>query len=516
MFLVFAFSACGGEPSTSPQGGLDAATGLGGGPNTGGSIATGGNSMAGGASGSAGTSASGGNSGAGGVDISGGRPGEGGTHASGGAISAGGGLATGGVYATGGLSSTGTVRASGGSVSGIGGAGGVGATGGTGGGRDASMPTDAGSTDARQSSGGSTGRPDSAGTGGTTSPPSSGPPETKPLGFGQATTGGGSAAVVEASSLSALQAAIDAYGGSGGLNLRYTGKFDFSTISDPCTQWTRPAEILEIKRKSDITLMGADGSSAHFGIHIASSASNVIVRNMTIALLSGGDASDALTLEGMSGGVPSNIWIDHNTLYSSLVDCAGAGDTSFDGLIDIKKGADNVTVSYNYLHDHQKVSLNGFSDSDTEVRHVTFHHNLFENVGSRTPLQRGGYSHILNNVISGVTTSGINVRMDGYALIEGNFFENVKNPVTSRDSSAIGYWELRGNNITGPPDFSTFGIIWAASSSTPTVDATEWKTTAAFPVPLGYAYAVDAPQCVHDGLSAVAGAGKGLATLKCK
>ena len=350
--------------------------------------------------------------------------------------------------------------------------------------------------------------------GGTTVSP--GAPETKPSGYGQATTGGGSATVTDVDSMAALQAAIDAYAGSGGLNLRYTGTFDFSTIPDPCTQWNLAAQIVEIKRKSDITLVGADGSAVNFGIHIASSASNVIVRNMTFGLLPGGGNADAINIEGMSGGVPTNIWIDHNTFFSANVDCAGAGDSSFDGLIDIKKGADSITVSYNHIHDHQKVSLNGFSDSDTAVRHLTFHHNFIENVRSRTPLQRGGYSHLLNNYMNKIDTSGANIRMGGYALIEGNYFENAQNPVTSRDSSAIGYWELRDNNIASPADFTKFGITWVASSSTPTKDATDWTTTAVFPVALGYTYTVDPPQCLKDGLRAVAGAGTGLATLVCK
>jgi pectate lyase len=363
---------------------------------------------------------------------------------------------------------------------------------------------------------GGSGSGGSTGTGGTTSVAGTGAPETKPLGYGQATTGGGSVAAVDASTMAAVQAAIDGYSGSGGLTIRYTGTFDFSTISDPCTQWNLPGQIVEIKRKNDITLLGADGSAANFGIHIASSSSNIIVRNMTFGLLPGGDAADAISIEGMSGGVPTNIWIDHNELFSSMAVCPGAGDASFDGLIDMKKGADNVTVSYNYLHDHHKASLNGFSDSDTAVRHVTFHHNIFENIGSRTPLQRGGYSHLLNNLFNKVETSGVNVRMDGYSLVEGNYFQNVQNPVTSRDSSAIGYWELRSNNIASPADFTKFGITWVASPSTPTVDATAWTTTAAYPVALGYTYSVDPAQCVKDGLSSVSGAGKGLATLKCK
>ena len=352
-------------------------------------------------------------------------------------------------------------------------------------------------------------------TGGTAASPGAGAPEPKPLGYGQATTGGGSAAVTDVATMAALQAAIDAYAGSGGLSLRYTGKFDFSTIPDPCTQWNLAAQIVEIKKKSDITLMGADGSAANFGVHVASSSSNIIVRNMTFGLLPGGGSADAISLEGMSGGVPANIWIDHNTLFSSMAECAGAGDSSFDGLIDVKKGADNVTVSYNYLHDHHKVSLNGYSDSDTAVRHITFHHNVFENVGSRTPLQRGGYSHILGNYFTGITTSGINVRMGGNSLIESNYFDSAQNPVTSRDSSAIGYWELRNNNIMSPADFAKFGITWEVSSSTPTKDATDWTTTAVYPVAIGYTYSVDPPQCLKDGLRAVAGAGTGLATLRC-
>jgi pectate lyase len=354
-----------------------------------------------------------------------------------------------------------------------------------------------------------------SGTSGSTSTSTSGPPETEPLGYGQATTGGGSATPGEASTMAALQAAIDGYSGTGGLVIKYTGKFDFSTIPDPCTQWQLPAQIVEIKRKSDITILGADGSAVNFGIHIASSASNIIIRNMTFGLLPGGGDADAISIEGMSGGVPNNIWIDHNELFSSMAECSGAGDSSFDGLIDIKKGADNITVSYNYFHDHQKASLNGFSDSDNVVRHVTFHHNIFENIGSRTPLQRCGYSHMLNNYFNQITVSGVNVRMDGYSLVEGNYFENAQNPMTSRDSSSIGYWELRSNNITSPDDFSKYNITWVASSSTPTKDATDWITTAVFPVPLGYTYTADSAQCMKDKLRSVAGAGKGLATLRC-
>jgi pectate lyase len=435
----------------------------------------------------------------------------GGIQATGGSTSMGGTTGMGGTKAPGGTTAAGGTRTAGSTTT----AGGSTATSGAGGSAAGSGgTTTAGASGSGTRAGGSGG----GGAGAAGSSARTGAPETSPLGYGKGTTGGGSAAAVSVADMAAMQAAIDAYSGSGGLVLKYTGKFNFASIPDPCVQHTLAAQTIEIKKKSNITILGADGSAANFGIHIASSSSNIIVRNMTIGLTPGGGDSDMISLEGMSGGIPTDIWIDHNELFSSMLDCAGAGDTAFDGMIDIKKGADSVTISYNYMHDHHKVSMNGYSDDDSPVRHVTFHHNLFENVGSRTPLQRFGYSHMLNNYLYKVLVSGINVRMGGHSLVEANYFETVLNPVTARDSTAIGYWDLRNNNLASKADVSAgnaFGITWDAGSSG-TVNATDWTTTAAFPEALGYTYAADPFQCVHDGLRAVAGAGKGLATLKCK
>jgi pectate lyase len=260
---------------------------------------------------------------------------------------------------------------------------------------------------------------------------------TSAVGYGAATTGGGSKAAVNVSTMAAMQAAIDAYDGTSGLVLNYTGTFNFATIT-VCAQWQKDAQIVQIKKKNNITIIGANGSSANFGIHIAGPSSNVIVRNMTIGLLPGGEDADSISIEGMSSGTPSNIWIDHNR---------------------------------------------------------------FENVKSRLPLQRFGLTHIYNNYFKNVATSGINVRMGGLSLIESNVFETVKNPVTSRDSSAIGFWDLRNNIATG--------ITWDAGSSG-TVNATNFTTTRAFGS-TGYSYTLTPVANVKANVLATAGAGTNLA-----
>ena len=326
----------------------------------------------------------------------------------------------------------------------------------------------------------------------------------QPIGYGAGTTGGGTRAPVNVSTLAAAQAAINAYSGSGGLVLNYTGTFNFASITDPCTQWRLPAQTLQIKDKSDITIRGANGSSANFGIRIVSDSKNIIVQNMTIGMLRGGEAADSISIEGDSSGRPNRIWIDHNTIFSRNIDCPGAGDATFDGAMDNKKGAFNITYSYNYIRDHQKVSLNGHSDSDStnDAMRVTYHHNRFENVKARLPLQRRGRTHIFNNYFNNVSTSGINVRMGGLSLIESNYFENVRNPVTSRDSSAVGFWELR-NNFVGN------GITWDSPGSNG-VNATNWATTRAFGA-TGYSYTVTPAAQVKARVLATAGAGTNLA-----
>ncbi|MEC5385298.1 hypothetical protein VVD49_06160 [Uliginosibacterium sp. H3] len=317
----------------------------------------------------------------------------------------------------------------------------------------------------------------------------------------------------------------------------YTGNED-SLISaaqaNVCGQYGKASRTIDIKRISNLTILGANGSSANFGFNMVSS-SNIIIRNMTLGMMPGGLSSDGITVDSST-----NVWLDHNTLFTRNYMCPNAPgdghDGTFDGLVDIKKTADNVTVSYNYIHDHHKVGLDGYTTSDV-ARNVTYHHNYYDNVGARLPLQRNGLIHVYNNLYSRVgyedmnadpanpgtipnMGSGINVRQAGKALIVNNWFENAVNPVTCRyDASNCGTWALRGNNITSAADFSKYNITWS-DGGTGSIDATTWASTATIADP-SYMSTATAPvtaQCVKDQLKNYAGAGKGsleLSASKC-
>lgn len=196
----------------------------------------------------------------------------------------------------------------------------------------------------------------------------------------------------------------------------------------------------DIKDMNNVSIIGVGNSALFDGIGLkVFRANNVIIRNLKLRYVNTGD-KDAITLEGPA----SNIWIDHNEIYNSL----DVDKDFYDELVSGKKDVDKVTISYNYLHDSWKTSLWGNSDSDNYNRRITFHHNHWQRVNSRLPLFRFGQGHIYNNYYTEVQDTGINSRMGAVIRIENNVFENTTNPIVSFYSSALGYWDTRGNQFS--------------------------------------------------------------------
>ena len=212
------------------------------------------------------------------------------------------------------------------------------------------------------------------------------------------------------------------------------------------------ADVIEIKKQSNVSIIGV-GSNAIFdqiGIHIRD-ASNIVIQNVHIRNVkkSGTPTSNGGDAIGIETRV-DKVWIDHNTLEAS-----GGEKDGYDSLLDMKAGVTNVTVSYNLFRDSSRGGLIGSSDSDNKNANITFHHNWYKNIEQRTPLIRHANVHTYNNLWSHIDMKkmihGINVRMNGKALVEGNYFHNTNNPLLASDDSSVpGCWKTNNDNVMAP------------------------------------------------------------------
>ncbi|MDT0347148.1 pectate lyase family protein [Streptomyces litchfieldiae] len=176
------------------------------------------------------------------------------------------------------------------------------------------------------------------------------------------------------------------------------------------------AERVVLPVGSNTTVIGVGNDARLLGGSLdVTGADNVIIRNITFE-----DAYDCFPQwdgrnEGewnseydnvvIDGSV--NVWVDHNTFTdgrrpdSEQPSYFGALYQQHDGLLDIVRGADLTTVTWNVFTDHAKSILIGNSDgaAGTDLGHLrtTFHHNLFQNVGERVPRVRFGQVDVYNN-----------------------------------------------------------------------------------------------------------------------
>lgn len=103
----------------------------------------------------------------------------------------------------------------------------------------------------------------------------------------------------------------------------------------------------------------------------------------------------------------THVWINHNTFTDGRRPDSeqplyyGQLYQQHDGEVDIVRGADLVTVSWNAFTDHDKTLMIGNSDSaaatDRGKLRVTLHHNLFRNIVERAPRVRFGQVDAYNN-----------------------------------------------------------------------------------------------------------------------
>ncbi|KAA9339176.1 pectate lyase [Hymenobacter busanensis] len=217
------------------------------------------------------------------------------------------------------------------------------------------------------------------------------------------------------------------------------------------------SEGASIRVKSNKTLLGvgATGFLEGVGLNLVD-AQNVIVQNLKFTMSTvtktyinsekraqvATNDGDCVTIQGNS----QNIWVDHCEFFN-LDPATQPNQDLYDGLVDAKDNSANITISWSYFHDHHKCHLVGSSDKEAQNhdRRITFHHNYYRNIKERVPSFRFGTGHVFNNYYQHVRGSGVNARMGACLRVEQNYFEDVRDPVVTKNSPASGFWDVLDN-----------------------------------------------------------------------
>nr|GAT56892.1 predicted protein [Mycena chlorophos] len=253
-------------------------------------------------------------------------------------------------------------------------------------------------------------------------------------------------------------------------------------------------EVVDVGNYTTVVGIGSNSGLTGSGFRVKKS-KNVILRNLQLSLSPA--PTDLIELQ-----TSTNIWVDvsasrprqaicsnslkHNTFTSDLTH----DKDYYDGQLDMNHGTDFVTVSWNIFQQHYKCSLVGGSDNtgDEDSGHlrVTYHHNHFYEINSRTPSLRFGTGHIYNSHFENVLTSGMDSRDGAQMLIESNQFTNVYDPI---ETVLNGGYAIQQNNI-----FTNSTIIGAVAAGNLTS--------------LPYSYVLDPVANIPAIVLAGAGAGK--------
>jgi pectate lyase len=272
-------------------------------------------------------------------------------------------------------------------------------------------------------------------------------------------------------------------GGAGGRTITVTDTDSFlAAIDNTETLVIRVAGTITISSKRGVrpnkTIIGV-GTTGHIdggGLDFYRSY-NVIVRNI---LFTNAD-DDAVNI----GQESHHIWIDHNTFRGAV-----------DGSVDIVRGSDYVTVSWNHFDHSDKSMLIGHSDgaASTDVGHlkVSVHHNYFDHSRQRHPRVRFGEPvHVYNNYFFGNDLYAVASVMNAGVVVEGNYFRDVPYPIYSTS----GYAD------SGPGRAVERNNIYV-NSGTPETNGVVVEPRTYYP------YSVDSPASVPASVSAGAGYGK--------
>ncbi|WP_443053975.1 pectate lyase family protein [Streptomyces sp. IBSBF 2435] len=286
------------------------------------------------------------------------------------------------------------------------------------------------------------------------------------------------------------------------------------------------AARVELKVGSHTTIVGVGRHPRLLGLDLQVSGSdNVIVRNLAFE-----DAFDCFPQWDPTDGDTGNwnseydnlvvtgsthVWVDHNTFTDGRRPDAGQPlyfgriYQQHDGELDVVRGADYVTASWNAFTDHDKTLLFGNSDgaaaTDAGKLRITLHHNLFQDIGERAPRVRFGQVDAYNNHYDVTDAAGyvysLGVGVQSHLVAQDNAFTLPAGVTADR---TIAYWKGTAmtedhNHVNGRPA-DLLGAFNAANPATPIARGAGWTPT--------LRTRVDDPRSVPHIVDAGAGAGR--------
>jgi pectate lyase len=202
---------------------------------------------------------------------------------------------------------------------------------------------------------------------------------------------------------------------------------DYSELASYASQ-TTPYTILVSGTMSYTTMMPVAsnktivgiGSTARlegFGLDM-NGVSNVVIRNLTIF-----DSG----IDGIAMRNTDHVWIDH----CHLTACT-------DGLLDITKASDYVTVSWVRFSNHDKTSLvcSGTSEpNDVGKLNTTYHHCWWDGTVQRNPRVGYGKVHVFNSYYHANSSYCIGIHSGARVLAERNYFYQTNDVILQNYSS---------------------------------------------------------------------------------
>ncbi|WP_052863395.1 pectinesterase family protein [Streptomyces niger] len=202
---------------------------------------------------------------------------------------------------------------------------------------------------------------------------------------------------------------------------------------------------------SDKTIVGVgtSGEIVHGELHLNPGTHNVIIRNLTIrdSYVEGDRDGKTQDFDAIQMDSVHHVWIDHNRFTHMG-----------DGLLDVRKASEYLTVSYNRFDTHNKAFGIGWTE-DVKTR-ITIDHNWFHGTKQRNPsADNCAYAHLYNNYLSGqvddddpVWTYGNWARGRTKMVIENSYYDGVQHPYQADDTAELVQRGSVLKNTTGRHD----------------------------------------------------------------